>query len=210
MRLIVGLGNPGTGYRNTPHNLGFRVIDRLAGPAGVKRTRRREPARTARARLEATEVVLAQPETFMNASGLAVAALLERYRLTPEALIVIADDVALPWGTLRIREQGSAGGHKGLESVISALDTQEFVRVRLGIRPAQPVEDLTDYVLAPIPAALCGVAEALVGRAAEAVQAILREGTKKAMTHFNRRAPAGAGAPEAELPARPAGGRDTV
>lgn len=189
MQLIVGLGNPGSDYRNTPHNLGFRVIDRLAEEAGVKLTHRRAPARTARAHLEASEVVLAQPQTFMNASGLAVAALLERYGLTPAALIVIADDVALPWGRLRIREQGSAGGHNGLESVIGALGTGEFIRVRVGIRPEQLGEDLAAYVLAPIPAALADVAEAMVAQAGEAVRSILREGTKKAMTRFNRRLP---------------------
>lgn len=192
MRLIVGLGNPGPEYADTPHNLGFRVVDRLAAEAGVRLTRRAAQARTARARLAATEVVLAQPQTYMNASGLAVEALVRRYGLGPAALIVIADDVALPWGTLRIREQGSAGGHNGLESVIAALDTQAFVRVRLGIQPAQRVDDLAEYVLAPIPKALRSQAEEMVAEAAAAVGMILREGAKKAMTRYNRRLLTGA------------------
>lgn len=187
--LIVGLGNPGARYRNTPHNLGFRVVDRLAAEAGVKLTRREAHACTARARLEGIEVVLAQPQTYMNASGVAVGALLDRSALTPAALIVIADDVALPWGSLRIREQGSAGGHNGLESVIAALDTQAFVRVRVGIQPAQPVDDLAEYVLAPIPTDLRSQAAEMVAEAAAAVRTILREGAKKAMTRYNRRRP---------------------
>jgi len=132
--------------------------------------------------------VLAQPLTYMNASGVAVAALLARYALTPADLIVVADDVALPWGMLRIREQGSAGGHNGLASVVGALETQAFTRVRVGIKPEQAVGDLAEYVLEPIPAALRDVAEEAVEQAAAAVEVILREGTRRAMARFNRRA----------------------
>lgn len=194
VRLIVGLGNPGTRYQDTPHNLGFRVVERLAEEAGGKLGQRETQARTARTRLEGSEVVLAQPQTFMNASGLAVAALLARYRLSPANLIVVADDVALPWGTLRIREQGSAGGHNGLASIIGALDSDAFVRVRVGIRPPEasgevsgPADDLADYVLSPLPSRARVWAEEAVEQAAEAVRAILRDGTKRAMTRFNRR-----------------------
>ncbi len=192
MRLIVGLGNPGAEYQGTPHNLGFRVVERLATEAGVKLSRREAASRTARARLEGEEVVLAQPLTYMNASGGAVAALLARYGLTPADLIVVADDVALPWGMLRIREQGSAGGHNGLASVIGALDTQAFTRVRVGIKPESrslgTVGDLARYVLEPIPAVLRDIAEEAVEQAAMAVRVILREGTRRAMARFNRRA----------------------
>ncbi|MBI4461846.1 MAG: aminoacyl-tRNA hydrolase [Acidobacteria bacterium] len=203
MRLIVGLGNPGTRYQDTPHNLGFRVVERLAEEAGGKLGQREAQARTARTRLEGSEVVLAQPQTFMNASGLAVAALLARYRLSPADLIVVADDVALPWGTLRIREQGSAGGHNGLASIIGALDSDAFVRVRVGIRPESevsgPADDLADYVLSPLPSRARVWAEEAVEQAAEAVRAILRDGTKRAMTRFNRRVA------EPKLPDGPAG-----
>lgn len=193
MRLIVGLGNPGADYQDTPHNLGFRVVERLAEEAGVKLARREAQARTARAQLEGAAVVLAQPQTYMNASGLAVGALVKRFAVAPAALIVVADDVALPWGMLRIREQGSAGGHNGLESVIGALGTQAFVRVRVGIQPEQPADDLAEYVLTSMPRAVRATAEEMVAQAAAAVRCILREGTRQAMARFNRRVPAGTG-----------------
>ena len=191
MRLVVGLGNPGPEYQLTPHNLGFWVVGRLAEQVSVKLTRRAARALLARTQLEGTEVVLAKPQTFMNASGLAVQALVERFKVTPAALIVIADDVALPWGMLRIREQGSAGGHKGLESIIEALGTNAFVRVRLGIQPCRRSgeADLADYVLTPMRRAQQEQAAAMVAQAAEAVRLILREGSKRAMACFNRRVP---------------------
>lgn len=192
---MVGLGNPGPEYQATLHNLGFWVVERLAEQAGVKVSRRAAHALLARARLEENEVVLAKPQTFMNASGFAVQALSQRFKVSPAALIVIADDVALPWGRLRIREQGSSGGHKGLQSVIEALGTEAFVRVRLGIRPGLSageatgaLADLTDYVLAPMSRAQQQQAAAMVEQATEAVRMILREGSKRAMACFNRRA----------------------
>lgn len=200
MRLIVGLGNPGRDYLHTPHNLGFAVIERLAEQARIRTRQQRGYARLWRGRLDQTQVVLAQPQTYMNASGLAVGPLLRAEDLTPADLIVVADDVALPWGSLRIRERGSAGGHKGLESVIAAVGTIEFVRVRLGIQPsAGGVGDLADYVLTPMnEEERCRAAE-MVTEAAEAVRLILREGTQRAMARFNRRvaaAPSGPGGAE--------------
>lgn len=193
MRLLVGLGNPGTRYQNTPHNIGFRVVDRLGEQAGIRVTRREAQALAGAGRLEEMDVVLAKPQTLMNASGLAVGALVERYGLGPESLIVIADDVALPWGMLRIRERGSAGGHNGLESVIGALGTTEFLRLRVGIRPEHPRSfggDLAAYVLAPLrPGGARAEAEESVAQASEAVRLLLREGVKAAMTRFNRRVP---------------------
>lgn len=188
MRLIVGLGNPGRDFLHTPHNLGFAVIERLAEQARVRARQQRGTAHLWRGRLDQTEVLLAQPQTFMNASGLAVGPLLRAEGLTPADLIVVADDVALPWGTLRIRERGSAGGHKGLESVIAALGTTEFVRVRLGIEPAVGgVGDLAEYVLTPMNAEERRRAAEMVAEAAEAVRLILREGPQRAMARFNRR-----------------------
>ncbi|MFQ5664182.1 MAG: aminoacyl-tRNA hydrolase, partial [Terriglobia bacterium] len=180
MRLIVGLGNPGPDYAHTPHNLGFAVIERLAQQARIRS--RPRPARGWRGRLDQREVLLAQPQSFMNASGWAVSQLLRAEGLTPAELIVVSDDVALPWGTLRIRERGRAGGHKGLESVIAALGTDEFVRLRLGIRPEEGwVGDLADYVLTPMSPEQGCRAAAMVAEAAEAVRVILREGPQRAM-----------------------------
>lgn len=190
MRLIVGLGNPGSEYAATPHNLGFAVIERLVALARLRRHQHRDRARVWRGRLDQTEVLLAQPQTYMNLSGAAVSALLRAEGLTPADLIVITDDVSLPWGALRIRERGSAGGHNGLESVLAAVGTQELIRVRLGVQPPEGwVGDLADYVLAPMGEAEREVAEGMVAEAAEAVRVILREGPGRAMTRFNRRVP---------------------
>jgi PTH1 family peptidyl-tRNA hydrolase len=189
--LIVGLGNPGRDYAHTPHNLGFEVIERLARAARVHKRERRAQSRLWRARLDARSVLLAQPQTYMNLSGVAVSKLVRGEKLTPIELVVVFDDVDLPWGTIRIRERGSGGGHKGLESVIQELGTQEFVRVRLGIQPPGPVNDLAEYVLTPMGKAERVQAGEMVEQAAVAVRTILREGAKKAMNRFNRRAAAG-------------------
>lgn len=189
MRLIVGLGNPGREYADTPHNLGYAVVERLAEAARIRSRGHRSQARVARGRLDQTDVVLAQPETYMNLSGASVAGLLRAEKLTPADLIVVSDDVALPWGMLRIRQRGSAGGHNGLESVIEAVGTTEFLRVRLGIQPAEgAADDLAEYVLTPMSAEKRRVAEAMVEEAAEAVRLILREGATRAMARYNRRA----------------------
>lgn len=189
MRLIVGLGNPGPEYARTLHNLGFAVVERLATLARIRTRQHRERSLLWRGRLDQTEILLAQPLTFMNLSGPAVAALLRSEALTPADLIVASDDVALPWGMIRVRERGSAGGHRGLESVVAALDTEEFIRVRLGAQPPDGwTGDLSDYVTTPVPEAWLPEAERMVDAAAEAVRVILREGTGRAMARFNRRA----------------------
>lgn len=196
MRLIVGLGNPDPEYEGTPHNLGFEVVELLASQARVRTRSQEGRARLWQGRLDQQEVVLAQPLTYMNLSGAAVAELLRGHRLTPADLVVILDDVALPFGQLRIRERGSAGGHRGLESVLAAVGTDEVARVRLGIQPVDAqVGDLADYVLAPMDDEQRRAAEKMVAEAAEAVRVLLREGTARAMERFNRRPPAG---PEAE------------
>jgi PTH1 family peptidyl-tRNA hydrolase len=135
MRLIAGLGNPGYEYRLTPHNLGFMAVDRLAGECGLELAHHEAQALTASARIDDLDVLLAKPQTYMNLSGMAVARLAEKYRLDVSDLIVLVDDVDLPLGSLRIRPQGSAGGHKGLKSIIGALDSGDFVRVRMGVSP---------------------------------------------------------------------------
>jgi PTH1 family peptidyl-tRNA hydrolase len=187
LKLIVGLGNPGYEYHLTPHNLGFMAADRLAEACGVKITRPEAQALTARAELEQVEVVLAKPQTFMNLSGLAVRRLLEKYRLAVPDLIVLMDEVDLPFGTLRIRQRGSAGGHNGLKSVIGALESNEFVRVRMGVRPDFPVEDRVSFVLGRFKKADLETVADMLDRSVEAVRVILREGLEQAMNRFNRR-----------------------
>jgi len=189
MRLIVGLGNPGPEYAWTPHNLGFFVVDRLAEVGRIRVDRPEAKAYVGRGRLAAQEVLLAKPQTFMNASGLAVRKLISQFECDPGEMIVVYDDVALPWGYLRIRERGSAGRHKGLKSLIGALGTGEFVRVRLGVQPEDAVGDLAAYLLRPMSKAELEIAAEMIEQAAEAVQVILTEGTQRAMSRFNRRVP---------------------
>lgn len=197
MRLIAGLGNPGPEFALTPHNLGFAVIERLVAQARIRNQKHRHRARVWQGRLDQEEVLLVQPQTYMNLSGEAIGALLAAEGLTPADLIVIADDVALPWGSLRIRERGSSGGHNGLESVLTAVGTTEFVRVRLGIGPRDGgVEALEEYVLGPMSAEEKEIAEEMVERAAQAIRVVLREGAGRAMARFNRRWEGG----EAEVP----------
>ena len=185
--LVVGLGNPGEEYQATPHNLGFRVVDRLAEAAGARITRPEARALTAHTELEKRPVVLVKPLTYMNLSGQAVRELLHKFGAQPASLLVVSDELNLPFGVLRIRERGSAGGHNGLDSIIDLVGTQEFLRVRLGVGPDHPVGDAAEYLLRPIPRARDQQVEEMVDRAAEAVRTILREGPAKAMTLFNRR-----------------------
>jgi PTH1 family peptidyl-tRNA hydrolase len=187
MRLIVGLGNPGPEYEWTPHNLGFLTIDELARRAGIRVTRPEAKSQVGRGELTGQEVILAKPQTMMNLSGMAVRMLLDKYESEPSQLIVISDEVALPWGMLRIRERGSAGGHNGLKSVIDAIGTNEFIRVRLGVGPEKVWGDLADYVLCPMGRAEREIAAQLVDDADNAVEMILKDGVSAAMTQFNRR-----------------------
>lgn len=187
MKLIVGLGNPGYEYHLTPHNLGFMAVDRLAENCGVEVSRREAQALTASTRVEQVDVILAKPQTFMNLSGMAVARLLEKYDLQVRDLIVLVDDVDLPLGSLRIRQRGSAGGHNGLKSIIGALESDDFVRVRMGVKPNGAVEDLVSYLLGRIRKADLETVADTLDRAVEAVSVILREGPQKAMNLYNRR-----------------------
>ena len=185
--MIVGLGNPGAEYQQTPHNLGFMAVDLLARECGLELAHREAQALTVAAHLESQEVLLAKPQTYMNLSGMAVARLLERYGLEASDLIVLVDDAALPLGSLRIRPRGSAGGHNGLKSIIGALNSGEFVRVRMGVGPEQPVGDMVSYVLGRFHRSDLETVSQMLGQACEAVHVILREGSQKAMNRFNRR-----------------------
>ena len=188
MRLIVGLGNPGPEYTWTPHNLGFLVIDRLSERSGIRVRRPEGKSLVGLGQLAETDVALVKPLTFMNASGIAVRDLLGRLHAEPAEMIVVTDDAALPPGTLRVRERGSAGGHNGLKSIIGAIQSDEFVRVRLGIGAAPAGMDLADYVLEPMSDNDLEVAAEAIDRAVEAVEMILEKGVAAAMNRFNRRA----------------------
>jgi len=188
MKLIVGLGNPDPEYESTWHNLGFRVVDGLAARLSVRRFRFEFEAQVAAANLGDESVLLVKPQTYMNLSGNAVRPLLERYGDGDAGrLIVICDDVALPLGMIRVRGQGSAGGQKGLKSVIDRLATQQFGRVRLGIKPDHPVEELADFVLSRIPRRLNAQVQQMIDTAVEAVEVLAIKGLNEAMQAFNRR-----------------------
>ena len=187
MKLIVGLGNPGVEYAWTPHNLGFLAVDAIAESAGIRVERPEAKSWVGRGSIAGREVALAKPQTMMNLSGLAVRELLERLECGPEALIVLCDDVALPWGMLRVRQRGSAGSHNGLKSIIGTIGSMDFPRVRMGIQPDHPVGDLAAYVLRPMRKADLEIAAEMAGQAAEAVELIITQGIAQAMNHFNRR-----------------------
>jgi peptidyl-tRNA hydrolase, PTH1 family len=187
MRLIVGLGNPGPEYEFTPHNLGFLAVDALAGSAGIRVTRPEAKSYVGLGKLAGNDLVLAKPQTMMNLSGAAVRMLLERYECKAAEMIVLSDEAMLPWGMLRIRERGSAGGHNGLKSVIASIGTNEFIRVRMGVKPEFPLEDMADYVLGTMRKPEREIAAQMSADAAGAVELILSEGVGKAMARFNRR-----------------------
>ena len=187
--LVVGLGNPGEEYAFTPHNLGFLVIGRLAESHAIRVSRKENTSLVGLGEIAGKRLALAKPQTYMNLSGPAVRGLLERYELEPGRLIVVYDELDLPWGSLRIRLKGSAAGHKGVKSLIGSLGTDKFTRVRLGIRPlsADPGTPLEGekFVLAPFKRAQKKDVEETVNRAAEAVESILAEGAAQAMTKYN-------------------------
>ena len=188
MKLIVGLGNPGEEYERTPHNMGFLVVDRIASEHRVEIRNRQCRALTARIQVGDEPVLLAKPETYMNLSGLSVRELVAEYEAKPEAdLIVIQDELDFPLGTLRIHTRRSSAGHNGIESIIGALGTQDFLRIRIGVAPERKVEDGQGYLLSPFRKADLPVVDEMIDTAAEAVKAILTEGSAAAMNRFNRK-----------------------
>jgi len=189
MRLVVGLGNPGAEYANTPHNLGFLVVDRLAAAHAIRVTRRDSRALVGIGEIGGQKVMLAKPQTFMNLSGTSVKPLLEKHELTPQDLVLVYDELDLPWTALRIKPRGSSANHNGVESVIQSLGTKDFTWVRLGIHPGHPIRDGADFVLSPFRRQQEKELDELTGYAADAVSSIIAEGVEKAMTKFNRRAP---------------------
>jgi peptidyl-tRNA hydrolase, PTH1 family len=194
VKLIVGLGNPGIEYQFSPHNLGFLAIDRIAGNLGMEVRNRQCRALTARTVIADQMVLLAKPETFMNLSGLAVRELLREYEATPESdLIVIQDELDFPLGTLRIHTRRSSAGHNGIESIIGALNTQDFLRIRVGVAPERKVGDGAEYLLAPLKKKELEVVDGMLDTTAEAVKVILKDGPAVAMNRFNRKEESGQG-----------------
>jgi PTH1 family peptidyl-tRNA hydrolase len=165
------------------------AIDRLADACGKELSRREAQALTASTELAGERVVLAKPQTYMNLSGMAVARLLSNYEIEPHDLLVLVDEIEIPLGMLRIRPRGSAGGHNGLKSIIGALETGDFARLRMGVRPDGPVEDYVSYLLTPFRPGVMNLVEEMLDMAGEAVREILLEGVQKAMNRFNRRVP---------------------
>lgn len=188
MKLIVGLGNPGIEYQFSPHNLGFLAVDRIAGDLKVEVRSRLCRALTARVVIDGVPALLAKPETYMNLSGLSVRELVEKHEVVPEAgLIVIQDELDFPLGTLRIHSRRSSAGHNGIESIIDALGTNDFLRIRIGVAPEHKVEDGQRYLLAPMRKADLKVVDEVLDTAAEAVKVILKDGPAAAMNRFNRK-----------------------
>jgi peptidyl-tRNA hydrolase, PTH1 family len=196
MKLIVGLGNPGPDYEWTPHNLGFLAVDALAGRSGVRINRPESKALVGLGKVAGHEVALAKPQTMMNLSGASVRMLLERYQGTAADLIVLIDETDLPWGMLRIRDKGRNSTHNGLQSIISALGTDEFIRVRLGVQPEMMRGGRKEYVLREMGREERKMAEEMAIEAAGAVEVILTEGLEKAMSRFNRKVSPEEGAAE--------------
>jgi peptidyl-tRNA hydrolase, PTH1 family len=189
VKLIVGLGNPGIEYQFTPHNLGFLTVDRLADRLKTTISNRHAKAVNGRARIGDDDVLLAKPETYMNLSGMSVRELVEKYEVSPATdLIVVHDELDLPFGTVRIKLRGGSAGHNGLESIFGALGTEEFIRVRLGISPEHPVRDGSSYVLAQFKKSQYEAVDLLLDTAADAVTAIVTDGAQAAMNRFNRKA----------------------
>lgn len=187
MWLVVGLGNPGDEYAFTRHNAGFMLVRRLAVAWGVTLRGRAFKARTAVARQGEDGVLLAQPQTFMNRSGLAVREIMAGRDVPPERLVVIYDDLDIPLGEIRVRKQGSPGTHKGMISVISEIKTRAFARIRIGIGPLPGGRDAADYVLEPFRKAEVPLLENSLGEAEEALGLILSGEIDRAMTRFNHK-----------------------
>lgn len=187
MYIIAGLGNPTREYEGTRHNVGFEVIDVLADKLGIAVEEKKHRACCGRGTVGMERVLLAKPQTFMNLSGESIKAMADFYKVEPEHVIVICDDINLSEGQLRIRAKGSAGGHNGLKNIISHLGTQEFPRIRVGVGEKPAGMDLADYVLGRFPKNQAELMEEAYCQAAEAAVLMITDGTEKAMNHFNRK-----------------------
>ena len=186
IRLVAGLGNPGTEYAQTRHNLGFMLVDKLAAEAGLSVKRRECQSLIGSGLIEAEPVKLVKPQTYMNLSGEAVSCLTSKYEIeAAKSLIVISDDLALPFGAIRLRQRGSAGGHNGLKSIIASLGTNEFMRLRIGIQPDHPLSDSRKFVLSEFSREEKRALDEILERSAQAVRSVIGDGIAKAMSLFN-------------------------
>ena len=186
--LVVGLGNPGSQYEATRHNVGFRAVDALAKEAGVKIDRAKFQALTAQATVGGVRVLLMKPQTYMNLSGVAVKQAADFYKVPPERVLVLFDDIDLDVGRLRIRRNGSSGGHNGIKSIISSLGSQEFPRIKIGVgAKPHPDYDLADWVLSRFTLAEQKLLDPAIEHAAEAVPVIFTQGIERASSQFNRK-----------------------
>ena len=185
--LVVGLGNPGDGYANTRHNVGFQVANRLAKRARAEFGIKSAESRIAEGSIGTQRIAIARPQTFMNDSGKAVRKLLDRYRIEPSSMLVVFDEIDLPLGKIRIREKGGPGTHNGMRSIVAVVG-EGFPRIRVGVAPADPtaeVGDLAEYVLSPFTADERAEADKAIARAAEAAEVVTRDGLRRAMDQFN-------------------------
>lgn len=187
MKLIVGLGNPGPRYRNTRHNVGYQVLDLLAARWGVAFDREKHQGLVASVRLGAENILLLKPLTYMNRSGLSVAEATQNKVPDLADLLIVVDDVNLPFGRLRMRERGSAGGHNGLKSVIEHLGSQDFPRLRIGVGENKAGEALTNHVLGSFRPEERAELESVIAQAADGVAAFVEEGVNSAMNEVNKR-----------------------
>lgn len=183
--LIVGLGNPGASYERTRHNLGFMVVDLLAREAQTQVKRNECRALVGRAIIENQTVELAKPQTYMNLSGESVSCLVSKPDRTVDKLIVISDDLALPFGTIRLRPRGSHGGHNGLRSIIDCLKDNDFIRLRIGIMPEHPIANTKNFVLENFSKGESETVEKILEMSADAVRTVVTDGIEKAMAKFN-------------------------
>lgn len=185
MKVIIGLGNPGKKYEDTRHNAGFMAIDKISEKWAIPVQQNKFRAHVGEGRLNGEKVLLVKPQTYMNLSGESVAEILKFYKLVPDELVVIYDDLDLPTGQLRLREKGSAGGHNGIKSMIQHLGTQDFKRIKVGIGRPEPGRSVSDYVLQSFPAAERALIDEAVSLAAEAAAMWTAEPFPKVMNHFN-------------------------
>lgn len=187
MYLIAGLGNPTREYEKTRHNVGFEAIDILADKAGTTVTEKKHKALYGKGYIGGQKVILAKPQTYMNLSGESIREIADFYKIEPENIIILCDDINLSEGQLRIRLNGSAGGHNGLKNIISHLGTQEFPRIRIGVGEKPRGMDLADYVLGRFPKEQQAVMEEAYRDAAEAACMMIEDGADAAMNHYNRK-----------------------
>lgn len=190
MFLVAGLGNPGERYAATPHNLGFLVVDVLAARHGIRMTRKECQAIIGQGTIAGKSVLLAKPQTFMNLSGIAVKSLIERSKLDKneialQDLILVYDELDLPWGALRVKPKGSPAGHNGAKDVIAKLGSGDFPRVRLGVHPGHPLQSGADYLLSGFSRQQNETLEKFISFAADATESVIAEGVEKSMTGFN-------------------------